>query len=182
MKLERLLLKQKAAVLRNWFNLVVETYPADTSRFLKSQKDPFHNPVGSATKKGLEALFDEIIHGLDPETAASFLDPILRIRAVQDFSPSRATGFILLLKTIIRDILKGSLQEPDILNELLVLERRIDDLCLIGFDIYMKCREKIFQIQANEQRNRVFKAFERAGIVNEMPDDSVDLENSKLTQ
>jgi len=35
--------------------MVVDTYPADTSRFLKSQKDPFANPVGGATIQGLDA-------------------------------------------------------------------------------------------------------------------------------
>jgi hypothetical protein len=31
----------------------------------------------------------------------------------------------------------------------------------------MECREKIYQISANETRNRVFRAFERAGLISE---------------
>ena len=40
--------------------MVVDTYPADTSRFLKRQKDPFANPVGNTTLESLEAVVGEL--------------------------------------------------------------------------------------------------------------------------
>lgn len=170
MKLEKLLAQKKTAIIKKWFDLVVDTYPADTSRFLKSQKDPFANPVGGTTRRGLESLLDELRQGFDCEAAAASLDPIIRIRAVQDFTPSEATGFILSLKSIIRDILSPSLQDNELSEEFRAFEYRIDTLCLLAFDIYVKCREKIFQIKATEQQNRVFKAFEKAGLVTGLPD------------
>lgn len=171
MKLEKLLSQNKSTLVKRWFDEVVATYPVDTAQFLKRQKDPFSNPVGNTTFKGLEALFDVLIHGIDKETANSFLDPIIRIRAIQDFTPSQATSFILFLKEIIKENLKKEFQDQSILEEFLTFESRIDDLCLIAFDIYMKCREKLFHIQANEMRNRTFLAFERAGLVKDVPDD-----------
>lgn len=169
MRLANLLEQKKTAIVRNWFDLVVQTYPADTSRFLKTQKDPFANPVGKTVRHGLEALFDILLKGLDPETISSFLDPIIRIRAVQDFSPSQAVSFIFSLKQIIRNSLESELRDELIWTELLKLELTIDELGLIAFDIYMECREKIYQIQANEMKTRTFSAFKRAGLVSDIP-------------
>jgi len=156
--------KRKNAITKRWFEMVVDTYPADTSRFLKSQKDPFANPVGGATIQGLDAMFDELFGNMDRETILTSLDPIIRIRAIQDFSPSDATGFIFFLKEILRDYIKDENQP---LSEWLSLESKIDALALMAFDIYMKCRETLFRIQANEEKNRTFSAFERAGLIKE---------------
>ncbi len=179
MGIESLLAKHKSAVLKKWFNQVVETYPADTSRFLKSQKDPFANPVGAATRKGLEGLVEGLVEGLrqelDLEAVQSFLDPIIRIRAVQTFTPSQAVGFILSLKEILRETLLDDAVKTGSVKELLQLESRIDHLLLVGFNIYVTCREKVYELKANETRNRMFKAFERAGLVTEIPENKPDL-------
>lgn len=145
--------------------MVVATYPSDTSRFLKSQKDPFANPVGSTTVNGLEAVFNELAGKMDSDTIESRLDPIIRIRAIQDFNPSKAVGFIFFLKKIIRDILGRENPEGGYEKALLEFESKIDEIGLIGFDIYMKCKEKIYAIKADEERNRMYSAISRAGLL-----------------
>ena len=180
MKLGRLLAKHKKAIVEKWYDLVIDTYPPDTARFLKSQADPFANPVGSTTIKSLDAIFDQLLVGADRDTTDAHLDPIIRIRAVQNFTPSQAVGFIPSLKSIIREQLSGQLDTPEILKEMATLDIQIDDLCLLGFDIYMKCKETIFQIKANEQRNRVFSAFERAGLVTDESGTDPDSGSSNL--
>jgi hypothetical protein len=112
-------------------------------------------------------MLDQLIHGMDPETVTSHLDPIIRIRAAQNFTPSQATAFILSLKKVLRENLTKELRDRSVAAELIAFESKIDQLCLIAFDIYMQCREKIFQISANETRNRTFRAFERAGLISE---------------
>ena len=173
MKLDKLLSQHKTALVKRWFDEVVKTYPVDTARFLKQQKDPFANPVGRTTLNGLEAMFDVLETGVDREALNSFLDPIIRIRAIQDFTPSQATSFILFLKQIIRDTIGKEFQDPDVMASFLNFESRIDDLCLMAFDIYVKCREKLYQIQANEMRNTTFRAFQRAGLVKDVPDEDL---------
>ena len=61
MGLNSILAQQKAAIIKKWFTLVIETYPSETGKFLKSQKDPMANPVGRTVSRGLEALFDELL-------------------------------------------------------------------------------------------------------------------------
>jgi hypothetical protein len=183
MKLESVLAKKRTAIVKKWFDLVVDTYPADTSRFLKSQKDPFANPVGNATREGLAALLDELGRGrLDPTAAAGHLDPIIRIRAVQRFTPGQATGFVFSLKQFVRDHLAEAGADRELAGELAAFDARVDQLCLIAFDIYMKCREKIYQLQATEQKDRYFKAFKRAGLVTDIGDGEPTPGDPDLTQ
>lgn len=163
MALNSYLMKNKSAIMEKWFDMVVETYPADTSTFLKNQKDPFANPVGSATLNGLGTLFDELAGDMDPKAVESGLDPIVRIRAIQDFNPSKAVGFIFFLKKIVRDQIDRT--GDDFSRSLSDFESRVDEIGLCGFDIFMKCREKIYKIKAGEQRNLMYSAIERAGLL-----------------
>jgi hypothetical protein len=175
MRLNNLLAQRKTAIIKNWFALAVETYPPDTASFLKKQKDPFANPVGRTISIGLEALFNELLKEMDYEIITSFLDPIIRIRAIQNFSPAQAVSFIFLLKKAIRENIKKEVSEEQLFSELLLFESKIDQLAMIAFNLYMKCKEKIYDLKANEMRNSTYKAFKRAGLVREMPVDEPDI-------
>jgi hypothetical protein len=176
MSLNNLLERNKDAIVKKWLASVIDTYPADTSKFIKNQKDPFANPVGNTLSVNLGPLFDELLNEMDYKSIASYLYPILRVRAVQPIlSSSQSTGFIFSLKKVIREVLKKELSDPDILKELLHFESKIDELTLIAFDIYMKCREQVYEIKANEVRNRTFRAFERAGLLTEISADGPSL-------
>ena len=168
--LEKIIAQKKSVIVKNWFNLIAQTYAPDTAEFLKSKKDQFANPVGGTMLIGLKGLLNELIQSMNPETVTSHLDPIIRIRAAQNFTPSQATAFILSLKKVLREILSKELCDSSFATELIAFESKIDQLCLMAFDIYMQCREKIYQISANETRNRTFRAFERAGLISGPPD------------
>jgi len=180
MRLNNLLTQRKTTIVKKWFAAAIETYPPDTATFLKSQKDPFSNPVGRTIYNGLEGLFDQLLKETDHETVRSLIDPIIRIRAVQNFSPAQATGFIFFLKDVIREDIQNEAFETQDFNDLLSFESKIDNLGMIAFNIYMSCREKIYELKANEMRNRTFRAFERAGLVREMPADTPDLDNINI--
>jgi len=170
MSLENLLMKKRTAITRQWFDLVVKTYPSETQQFIKSQRDPFANPVGQTTLKGLQSLFDEILKGIDKESVLPFLDPIIRIRAVQNFSPSMAVAFIPDLKKIVRTLVGDGLLEEQPLADWMTFEHNVDALALIGFDIYAKCRETVYALKADNERTRVLRTFERAGLLVEEPE------------
>ena len=170
MVLEHLLPQKRAAILERWFQLVLETYPAGTSRFLKQEKDRFANPVGYTISQEIEALYDGLLQEMNSDKLAVCLDNIIRIRAVQDFPPSQTIAFIFLLKKAIREELASEITENRVFEELLKFEARIDKLALLAFDIYMKCREKVFEIRVNEakaERERVLKLLERINLTME---------------
>ena len=103
MPLTGALAARKDAIVRAWLARTLETYPERTSRLLAKEPDPFRNPVGHALKEALPALFDELLGAMDAGRLAPLLDGIVRIRAVQDFSPSQAVAFVFLLKQVIRE-------------------------------------------------------------------------------
>ena len=172
MRIEDLLEAKRKDIIEKWFNRVIETYPNDTAHFLKSQKDPFDNPVGSNIHSGLVGLVNGLIGKSDEDSIRDFLDPIVRIRAIQTmFSPSQAVEFIFNLKDIIRDILKKDLQDKEVLKDLCRFEKKIDRLGMTAFDLFVSCRERIYDIKANQERSKVYRAFDRAGLLREIQED-----------
>ena len=170
MGLEKILAKKRDAIVADWFDLVAKTYAPDTAQFLKKNTDPFTNPVGGYLTKGLAGLFDQLLTGLDQETVLPLLDPIVRVRAIQSFSPSKAIAFVLVIKQIVRKHLSLDSKSRLLVKDLLEFEDRVDAMSLFAFDIYTQCREKIFELKANEEKERVFKAFKRAGLIKEVPE------------
>ncbi|MGD9073781.1 MAG: RsbRD N-terminal domain-containing protein [Desulfobacteraceae bacterium] len=170
MKLEKLLSEKGPSILGKWLKLILESYPADTQRFLKKQRDPFANPIRHTISNEIENIYKELLKGVDRERVSPFLDRIIRIRAVQDFSPSLAIAFIFQLKKVIRDELEKEIREHQLSDDLSVFECKIDDLALFTFDIYMKCREKIYALSANEARNQVYRLLQKKGLMTEIPE------------
>jgi hypothetical protein len=156
------LTRKKKEILDRWFQVTVDSYPDDTARFLKKQNDPFANPVGEATHKSLEGLVDALINDAGRKAIMDALDPIIRIRAVQSFTPSKATVFVFSLKQIVHDCLSD---ESDL--DMAPLYRRIDEMAMAAFDLYMLCREKIYELKATESRNQFFGSLKRAGLIAE---------------
>ena len=168
MVLKHLLSQKRAAILERWFQLILETYPADSSRLLKQDKDRFANPVGYTISQEIKTLYEELLQGMNTDRLATCLDNIIRIRSVQDFLPSQAVAFIFLLKRAVREELASENKEKGAVEELLEFESRIDKLVLLALDTYMKCREKVFEIRVNEvkaERERALKLLERANLV-----------------
>lgn len=164
MSLREILFAKRSNIIRQWFDEILSSYPSDTVRFLKSQKDPFSNPVGNTIRQGIEDLFNGLI-GVEPVSGLTpFLDNIIRIRAVQDFTPSQAVSFIFGLKNILREELKDELRNG-LSQEYMDFENRIDDLVLQSFDLFIQCREKIYELKAKEVKDMTFKLLERAKII-----------------
>jgi len=166
MELKNLLRAKKSTILKKWFDAVADTYPDNTSSFLKKQKAQFTNPVGYTLSEGLEGLFEALLKGVIPETVATFLDSIVRIRAIQEFSPSEAISFVFLLKKIVRQELGSEpLAQQRLRDELPAFDSSVDDLALYAFDLYMKCREKIYELKANEARKMTFRLLHQAKLI-----------------
>jgi hypothetical protein len=148
------LANHRSAVVKKWFERLLQTYPESTTRFLSQEKDSFRNPVGHTLHEGLSALFDGLIQPTDMASLTPVLDSIVRIRAVQDFTAGQALAFPFLLKQIIRaEFTADALRYSD---ELVAMEARIDELALLAFELFVKCREQVYGIKANEIKRRSF--------------------------
>ena len=173
---------QKRAVLEKWLERTLATYPRQTLDFLHDQKDRFRNPVGHTLREGLATLLDEVTGEMDAARIRPARESIVRLRAVQDFTPSQAVGFVYLLREILDEELAGERTgertaailaarnrsggftppwrgEPAATSEgEWSVQKRIDELALLAFDLFMQCREDIFEIKAREARRQTFVA------------------------
>ena len=173
--LKNLLSEKRAAILERWLDIILESYPADTSNFLRQQKNRFANPVGAAISQGTNGLFEELLNGKSSDEISPFLDNVIRIRAVQDFTPSKAVSFIFLLKKVIREVLEKEISENRFSDELSALDADIDNMAMEAFDIYVKCREKLYDIKANEVRRMTFRLLQRANLICELSEQEQEL-------
>ncbi|HEY5998512.1 MAG TPA: RsbRD N-terminal domain-containing protein [bacterium] len=142
--------ERRAEILERWLQVLLGTYPAETARFLTGVADPFGNPVGQTLRAGVDRLYDALVGGHGPDAMAAAADGIVRIRAVQEFPPSVAVGFALALRPILREELAGAALAD---AERAALDDAVDRMALAAFDVYMQCREKIFEIRVRELRD-----------------------------
>ena len=156
MNLEKLLTKKRDRIVGKWIDSIQESYPSETVEFFRHQRNKFANPVGADISEAVGPLFDELLNGNNQQNMFSLLDKIIRIRAVQDFPPSGAVAVVFLLKKVIRDEMRKDIDKDGLFEDLLEFESRIDYCVLLAFDVYMKCREKIWEIKLDEFKKRPF--------------------------
>jgi hypothetical protein len=166
MDFNRKLEENKKKIIDQWFLVTINSYPQETARVLGKLKNRFDNPVGSATSQSLEETFDLLIQKeFNADKIETALDSIIRIRAVQNFTASQAVSFVFELKQIIETVLNGDRDSA--------FDAKIDQTALAAFNRFMKCRENIFLLKATESKRRIHRAFERAGLVTELKEETL---------
>ncbi len=148
---------------------VYSSYPAESAMFFRKTKDPFANPVGTTLKKSLSELYDVLGAGsFDPQKARNSLEPIVKLRSVQDLSPTEALGFIFELKTIIGSGIGSG--ENHTVEEGKGLFSRIDSVMLLAFDLYMENKRKIYTLRASQARDNVRQLLLKKDLICELPE------------
>ena len=167
-RIVKILSGKKGAIVEKCFDLTLKTYPPETSRLLKREEDRFLNPVGFAIRSGIESIFDELVGAMDPDRLLRCVENVVKVRAVQAFTPSEAISFVYLLKRSIREEIGarsprddgrglspqrehgGTTDEKE--QMLVEIDERIDRIALLAFDVYMQCREKIHELRLKEAK------------------------------
>ncbi|MBF0567762.1 MAG: RsbRD N-terminal domain-containing protein [Nitrospirae bacterium] len=161
MGLRDIMAKEKGNILDGWYNLILETYPPESRVFLKKKSDQFANPIGHTISASIEGILEGLLCNGAQEQMAVMLSDIIRIMAIQDCSPSDTILLILLLKRTLRDTTRGYVKGDQLFSELLAFEDKIDRLTLLSFDIFMKCREDVFNLKVNELKRSTFMIAKR---------------------
>ncbi|HZD05832.1 MAG TPA: RsbRD N-terminal domain-containing protein [Longimicrobiales bacterium] len=149
------LLKQRSDRLHDrWVEEALAAYPKRTAAVWTREKDRFANPVGHSLREGTRRLLDGLLEGAEPRSLRDGLDEIVRIRAVQRLSPAQALAFVFRLKAVVRDELAS---DPDgvAADELVELEKRIDDLGLVAFDLFTHYRERVLELRMEELKRTI---------------------------
>ncbi len=137
-------MSSRQPILEKWIAETMASYPPAAVPFLAGESDPFRNPVGHAVRESLTIMFEQLLGEMDRERLNPAFDGIVRMRAVQELSPSEAIGFIFRLKAILREL------APE--EDQIALAERVDRLALMAFDKYTQCREQLAEIRIKELR------------------------------
>jgi hypothetical protein len=154
MTLKDLLAEKKEIILQRWLNRVLEAYPPDTRRFFRENKSLYSNPVGFTLRKGMEGIIAQVLHPLSEEAARAILEPVMKVRAVENLPPSRGVDFILPLREVLSEIVREEKRKDFSGQEWLDLNSRIRRLALLGMNLYSECREKVNQLRIQEWEKR----------------------------
>ena len=170
MSLNELLTQHRDAIAKAWLDAALGVYPGDAVRLFGREKDRFANPVGRTLATETEALLDGLCGEMDAEALCGPLERIVRIRAVQELAPSRALAFIFDLKSVVRKVLGSgggpkAPKEERIGEDLLAFDARVDQLALFGFDIFVKCREQIYELRVGEVKRSIHRLLQRAEFI-----------------
>ncbi len=155
--LEGFLTERREVLIQRWMAGVFALYPMEAQPLLKKRKkDTFLNPLGHTLASGIEALYDELLHGTSAEKVAPLLAQVIKATSLQDGLPSKALNFLFLFKKALR----GQLTEEHLLEscreELDQVEHLMDQLIRMAIDILVKNREEIYQLKVDEMERKTF--------------------------
>ena len=162
---EALLEAKREEVVRQWRARILGSYPDSASGGFKLRKDSSRNPIGSSVADGAQAVVDVLVRGGDRAEFAVAVDGIVRMRAVQSFTPSEAVAFVFDLESVLAEVLGSAAGAGGHERELKALIGRVNEVALAAFDVYLACREKIWELKAAMMRDRSYKLMERAGLL-----------------
>lgn len=151
LNLHKALRAQREKIVSLWVDRTLDSYIS--SGFFKTSRDRFANPVGANIREGLGRLYDQLLEGALPETMLAPLDQVIRIRAVQEFSPSQAVAPILELKWVVRKVLGKQRAEGGLETELDGFDLEVERLALLAFDMYTECREQLYRNRIQELKS-----------------------------
>lgn len=162
MILKLFLAEHKDAILERWVTEVLATYSPDAATIFGRQKNRFANPIGYNVRQGLTELYDALAAGQISDRLSNYLEELVKIRAVQAFTPSESVAFVFYLKRIVRAVSDKAKENIDAVA-LAELDGRIDAAALSIFDCYMECRERLHKVRIGElESNRyIYTDFSR---------------------
>ena len=164
MGLPEILRERRDALAGRWRQLVLESYPPEAVAFLRQEKDGFRNPVGATIRRSIDELTAALVTGAAGEGSSAALDAMVRMRAVQNFSPAQTVGFVFLFRRALAEVLGEELAGVPA-AELMVLIARLEDLALEAWDRYASCRDKVSNLRAREATARTYALLKRAGLL-----------------
>lgn len=157
MRLREFLRGNKGDVEDAWVEAVLSSYSPDAATIFKRESDRFANPVGHSARHTLTAIYSRLFDHDTPRLERDELRPILedfvKIRAVQDFTPARAVEFVYLLKEVARRAVARQRQLEVAAADWQEFHDALDTLALQVFDLYMACRERLYQARLHEYKS-----------------------------
>lgn len=138
-------------IVNKWVEYTLSTY--NSSGFFIKESDTFANPVGGNIREALGQLFLLLTKGAESQECTPALEQVMSIRSVQEFTPSQAIAPLNAVKHIVREVFIADKERKELVADLYDFEFAVDLAVLAAFDIYMKFRERLYQVRIDEIRS-----------------------------
>jgi len=135
-----------------------EPYSPEAATSFRRKVDPFENPIGSTFGRSASIIADGMAAGMPPRAFRQTFDDMIRIRAVQGISPSEVMSFLFAVRKALAAGTAGSGDDSLQASDIAEINEWIDCAIALCMDIYMECRENIFNLKVME-----LKKFGAAG-------------------
>lgn len=135
-------------IVDRWVDYTLSTYASPG--FFRREKDKFANPIGATVREALDTLFVLMTKGADPVEFRAPVERIVKLRAVQEFTPAQAVAPLNAVKHITREVLAADKERSVFIKDLYDFEFNVDLALLAAFDIYMASRERLYQVRIAE--------------------------------
>lgn len=164
MSLEKFFKSNMRTLADRWADVIFQSYPEEGAKFFSNSKNQFANPAGHTFRTNVEKILNTLLAGGEEEELRGLVDGIVRIRAVQGLGVSKSVAFVFALRTILEEETAKagvSLSAED----RAFWTAKVDELALMAFEQYMKCREVLWEQKANLLNSRTHKLLERANLL-----------------
>ena len=154
MNLKDFLEEKKTIILERWLDRILEDYPPYTQTLFRETKSSYLNPVGFTLRRGMEGILEQILRPISAAEARAILEPVMKVRAVENLPPARRLRFILPLREVLCEIMREGKGKDLGGREWTELNSRINRLALLGMKLYSECREKVRRLEIKERGKR----------------------------
>ncbi|MDR2162298.1 MAG: RsbRD N-terminal domain-containing protein [Desulfovibrio sp.] len=150
--------RRREEIARRWLERLYAAYPPKAAAFIASLADPFANPVGDRARR-MAGAFVRVLASPRPgpeerEALAEALEDWMRLRAVQTPSPEEAVEAFFAMKAVLREFVPSCGEGGPAAGDLREAETRVDRVILEAFGSYVRCRETLLAIRAEEAGRR----------------------------
>lgn len=144
------LYEKRQQVLSQWQSAAFDAYGGNIALLRNKPEGRFSNPVVYLIEKATGEIFDLLIKPENDQILTVSVNEICHLMAIQGSKPSRAISFIFALKQIIREELKDENGANYWAAEMVEIDKIIDEIGLLAFDIYSDCRAEICDLKVSE--------------------------------
>ncbi len=111
-------------IVNKWVEYTLTTY--NSSGFFTKEKDKFANPVGGNVREALGKMFLLLEKGAESKEHQPYLEQLISIRAVQEFTPAQAVAPLNAVKHITREVFLADKERAHLVAELYDFEFAVD--------------------------------------------------------
>lgn len=152
MTIAEVLEQKRSLVQSKWIDSVINSYPSESAKFIVGNKNKFTNPLGYTVENSINTICSNYLNSEKQNECEEAIEAIVRLRAVQDFTPAKAIGIMFDFKSIVLTEIRDMIDTKDRFDEYLLIETQIDKLIDYALNFYIECRERVNEIKANEVR------------------------------